>query len=68
MSDYEIRPDTDGSPDEVIVREPKLVHFERMNAGEVWCGITLPNGETLHVDIGTSAKCRHKLFFNAEER
>ena len=67
MSDYEIRPDTDGSPDEVIVRNPKNVHFERLSNGEWWCGIDL-GMRTLHVDICTSAKCRHKLRFNAEER
>jgi len=70
---YEIRRDATAGPgqrdiDEVIIRAPRFVHFERMNDGEVWCGITLANGETLHVDIATGKRCRHRLYLNAEER
>lgn len=54
--------------DELVVSCPKLVHLERMSNGSWWLGITLPNGETLHVDLATGPRCRHKIQILAEFR
>jgi hypothetical protein len=36
--------------DEVIVRRPESVHFEKLDNGEWWCGISLGD-QLLHIKI-----------------
>lgn len=39
----------DGDFDEVNIRNPKLVHIERMDDGQVWMQVTMTDGETEEV-------------------
>jgi hypothetical protein len=50
---YEVGLDADGELDEVVVHVPRLVHLERMSMGDIWIGITLADGRTVHVDLST---------------
>jgi hypothetical protein len=42
--------------DEVIVREPVMVHFESMADDQLWCGIMLSDGRSLAVNIWAERK------------
>ena len=40
------------NPDEIIVRDIDMFHFEVMEEGNsIWCGITLNNGQIDHLNI-----------------
>jgi len=56
---YEIRmAEMDNGPalDEVIARDPGMVHFEQMADDQLWCGITLADGRSLAVNIWAERK------------
>ena len=41
------------NPDEIILEDVKMVHFETMEEGRsVWLGIYLNNGKMYHLNIG----------------
>jgi hypothetical protein len=46
------------NPDEIVVRDIDMVHFEMMDDGFLWCGIYHKNGQIDHFNI--SAK-KNKL-------
>lgn len=63
---YEIRmAELDGGRielDEVIARNPGMVHFESMADDQLWCGITLSDGRSLAVNIwATRGKLRWRV-------
>ena len=41
------------NPDEIIVTDVSMVHFERMDDGFLWCGIYRKNGQVDHLNIIT---------------
>lgn len=58
----ELRNDPDGQLDEVVVRRPDFVHFERMSDQSIWCGITVGE-KTVHVRIGAKNNRSHVYYF-----
>jgi hypothetical protein len=44
------------NPDEIIVSDVSMVHFERMDDGFLWCGIYRKNGQIDHLNITTKGK------------
>lgn len=49
QSGWEVRP-AEGQFDEVVASNV-AVHFEMMDTNALWVGITLPNGETHHLNV-----------------
>jgi hypothetical protein len=39
------------NPDEIVVENVKMVHFEMMDDGLLWCGIYHQNGQVDHFNI-----------------
>lgn len=39
------------NPDEIVVENVKMVHFEMMDNGFLWCGIYHQNGQVDHFNI-----------------
>lgn len=52
---YEIRNTKDGQLDEVVAT-PGWVHLEKMDWGHWWLGITLSNGDVIHVNLTSKKK------------
>lgn len=48
----EVRLNSDGSIDEIVVVKPEMVHLEQMDDGLWWMGITAGN-IVMHVNIST---------------
>jgi hypothetical protein len=44
------------NPDEIIVQDIEMFHFERMDDGFLWCGIYRKNGQIDHLNISTKGK------------
>jgi hypothetical protein len=53
----EIRSNDDGTLDEVVARGCDF-HLEQMDDTCWWMGITMPDGETVHVNLFTARKAR----------
>ena len=44
------------NPDEIIVRDIDMVHFERMDDGFLWCGIYHKSGRIDHFNVIVKGK------------
>ena len=40
------------NPDEFVLEDVKMVHWENMNENSYWCGIYLNDGKIYHLHIG----------------
>ena len=40
------------NPDEFVLEDVKMVHWENMNENSYWCGIYLNDGRIFHLHIG----------------
>lgn len=43
-------------PDEIIVSDIDMVHFEKMDKNFLWCGIYRKNGQIDHLQISVKGK------------
>jgi len=39
------------NPDEIVLEDVKMFHWENMNESSYWCGITLNDGRYFHLNI-----------------
>lgn len=44
------------NPDEIIVSDIDMIHFEMMDDGFMWCGIYRKNGQIDHLNISVKGK------------
>lgn len=61
----EVRKDEDGSNDELVIRKPALVHFERMSDSSICCVIDVGR-KRLHVNIGAMNQ-KSSVYFRIED-
>ena len=40
------------NPDEIVLEDVKMVHWENMDTDVYWCGIYLNDGRIFHLHIG----------------
>jgi hypothetical protein len=57
--------DDPATADELIARECKLVHIERMDDGHIWIGIDTPDGKVHHINIWSSGRIMMRCEQNA---
>lgn len=59
MSAIDVRNvDEEGSPDEIVLEGVKMVHFEYMNDGWLFCLAVLDDGRSVRINIFTKRKAK----------